>query len=211
MLLEYGILNFWTYLLGAIFIILVPGPNSLFVLATGAKKGISEGYKSALGVVTGDTILMFAAFLGVASLIRTTPLLFSTIKIAGAIYLSYLGVKALCSTLKAPKTTTKTIHIDKTSSFKKALLLSLTNPKAILFLFSFFVQFIDPAYPHPAVPFLIQGIILQCISVTYMSFLIFSGAELAKRFRENQKLTNVANMSIGLLFLGFGMKLITSA
>ena len=73
---SLGVINVWTYLVGLFFIIIAPGPNSLYVLRTGVVRGIGPGYKAALGVFVGDAIPIFCAYLGIASLIRTTPLLF---------------------------------------------------------------------------------------------------------------------------------------
>lgn len=67
MLAEYGVMNFWTYVVGAIFIVLVPGPNTLFVLKTGIGHGVKKGYLAALGVWMGDAVLMFLAWPGLAS------------------------------------------------------------------------------------------------------------------------------------------------
>ena len=71
MFAEFGVLNYLTYLVGAIFIILVPGPNTFFVLKTGVAHGVKKGYLAAAGVFIGDAILMFLAFAGVATLIKT--------------------------------------------------------------------------------------------------------------------------------------------
>lgn len=68
MFAEFGVLNYLTYLVGAVFIILVPGPNTFFVLKTGIAHGVKKGYLAA-GVFIGDTVLMFLAFAGVATLI----------------------------------------------------------------------------------------------------------------------------------------------
>lgn len=73
MFAEFGVLNFWTYVVGAFFIVLVPGPNTLFVLKTGIGHGIKKGYLAATGVFIGDAVLMFLAWAGVAALIQTTP------------------------------------------------------------------------------------------------------------------------------------------
>ena len=74
MFAEFGVLNFWTYVVGAFFIVLVPGPNTLFVLKTGIGHGVKKGYLAATGVFIGDAVLMFLAWAGVAALIQTTPL-----------------------------------------------------------------------------------------------------------------------------------------
>ena len=68
---EYGVLNYWTYLVGAIFIVLVPGPNTIFVLKNSVGRGVKGGYLAASGVFIGDAVLMFLAYAGVAALIKT--------------------------------------------------------------------------------------------------------------------------------------------
>ena len=99
MFAEFGVLNYLTYLVGAIFIILVPGPNTFFVLKTGIAHGVKKGYLAAAGVFIGDAVLMLLAFAGVATLIKTTPVLFNIVRYLGAIYLLWLGGKMLYSVL----------------------------------------------------------------------------------------------------------------
>ncbi|WP_162871338.1 LysE family transporter, partial [Klebsiella pneumoniae] len=70
-------------------------PNTFFVLKTGIAHGVKKGYLAAAGVFIGDAILIFCAYIGVASLIRTTPFLFTLVRFLGAIYLLFLGAKIL--------------------------------------------------------------------------------------------------------------------
>ena len=81
------------------------------------------------------------------------------------------------------------------------------NPKAILFFVSFFIQFVDPAYPHAALSFCILGLIVQFFSALYLSALIFGGAHLAMQFRRRRRLSAVATGGVGGLFLSFSAKL----
>lgn len=121
----------------------------------------------------------------------------------------YLGIKILYSTLVkkgASETTEAAQH-----TFRKALTLSLTNPKAILFYVSFFVQFIDQSYAHTGLSFVILAVILELISFFYMSLLIFSGAALTHFLSEKKRLAKLGNSLVGLLFLGFATKLATAA
>ena len=85
------------------------------------------------------------------------------------------------------------------------------NPKAILFLLSFFVQFIDPDYDMPAIPFLILSAIIMVFSALYLSALIFLGARLAQAFRARQRLTASLSSAVGGLFLWFGAKLASAS
>lgn len=211
MLAQYGVLDVWTYLAGVIFIILLPGPNSLFVLATGAGRGVRAGYQAAAGVFVGDSILLTLTAAGAASVLRLLPMLFMVLKAAGALYLAYLGIRLLLSAWRPAQADAHTVTSTAGHPFRKALLLSLLNPKAILFLLSFFVQFVDPAYPHPALPFLILSVILQCCSALYLSALIFGGARLANAVRRRPGLARVGSSLVGVLFLWFAGRMALEA
>lgn len=79
-----------------------------------------------------------------------------------------------------------------------------------MFYLSFFVQFVDPKYPHPAISFAILSVILQMISMAYLTALIFSGIKLASFFNRRYKVAATGVVCVGLLFCGFGLKLATS-
>ena len=86
-------------------------------------------------------------------------------------------------------------------------MISLLNPKAILFFVAFFVQFVDPSYAHPALTFVILGAFAQAASVLYLSVLIFGGVRLAAAFRRRKALSAGATSGVGAIFLGFAVKL----
>ena len=211
MMPTLGITDLWTYVLGTLFIVLLPGPNSLFVLATAAQRGVGAGYRAASAVFLGDAILMLLSALGIASLLKAEPVLFLGLKYAGAAYLFYLGLGMLrggLQKLRQPlEQAAPAKEVDVAQPVRKALLLSLSNPKAILFFVSFFIQFVDPGYAYPGVSFLVLGTILEVISALYLSFLIFSGVRLAAWFRRRQRLAAGASSGVGALFVGFGVKL----
>lgn len=231
-----GITDIWTYLLGTVAIVLLPGPNSLFVLTTAARGGVRDGYRAAAGVFLGDTVLMVLAAAGVASLLRTYPPLFMAIKYAGALYLGYVGFTMLRGAWRrwrdrtgpdpdaptgpaAPAAVPAKVPVAASASaeapvrrpFRRATLISLFNPKAILFFVSFFIQFVDPSYPYPAVSFLLLGLVAQLTSATYLTVLIVSGARLAARLGRRRRLAAGLSTGVGALFLGFGLKLATAA
>ncbi|WP_406317975.1 leucine efflux protein LeuE [Streptosporangium sp. NBC_01639] len=211
----FGVTDIWTYVIGAFFIILLPGPNSLYVLSTAAQRGVREGYRGAMGVFLGDTVLMVLAAAGAASLLRSTPILFDVVKYAGAAYLAWLGFQMLRGAWRSWRATeiSEAVPAEKAAAenpFRKALTISLMNPKAILFFISFFIQFVDPAYGTPAVPFLILGAICQLFSAVYLSALIFGGTFLARQFRARRKLSAGLTSGVGALFIGFGARLATA-
>lgn len=93
MLADFGVVNFWTYLLGATLIVLAPGPETMFVIKTSITSGIRRGFAAIFSILLSDVILVLLAWCGLAAVINSTPALFNAIKYAGAAYLFYLGVK----------------------------------------------------------------------------------------------------------------------
>lgn len=209
----YGVTDIWTYVIGAFGIILLPGPNSLFILSVATARGVKAGYQGALGVFLGDVVLLTLTAFGAAGLLHTYPALFVLVKYAGAAYLSWVGLNLVWSALRqwrsadAPEEMDHVVPAHLTHPFKRALVISVLNPKAILFLLSFFVQFIDPSYPNPAIPFLILSAIVMTFSALYLSVLIFTGASLAQGFRSRKKLSASLSSAVGGLFVWFGLKL----
>ncbi|GII91467.1 leucine efflux protein LeuE [Sinosporangium siamense] len=217
----FGITDIWAYVLAAFFIILLPGPNSLLVLATAAQRGVAAGYRAAAGVFIGDIVLMFLSAAGLASVLKANPALFTILKYAGGGYLIWIGVQLIRSAWKAwrsPAATGSSPQAETapraedvvTNPFRRAMVISLVNPKAILFFVAVFSQFVDPAYTAPALSFLILGVILQVFSVLYLTMLIFSGTYLAAQFRRRRKLSAGLSSGAGALFVGFGAKLATA-
>ncbi len=232
-----GVTDLPTYLAGLALIVLLPGPNSLYVLSVAARRGVRTGYKAAAGVWTGDAVLMTLAALGAASLLTTTPLLFAIVKYAGAAYLTWMAIGMLRAAValwrerhRRTAELVGTVEAEEAAGasgamagasgaaagpverpYRRALVVSLINPKAILFLISFFVQFVDPGYAYPALSFLVLGTLLQLASFAYLSVLIFGGTRLAAVFRRRKRLSAGATSAAGVLFLGFAAKLSLSS
>ncbi|MET9295762.1 leucine efflux protein LeuE [Streptomyces sp. NPDC003077] len=222
-----GITDLSTYLVGVALIVLLPGPNSLYVVSVAARRGPRIAYRAAAGVLCGDTILMTLSAGGVASLLQTSPVLFTIVKFAGAGYLTWLAIGMLRGAWslwrshgarKAARAAEASDPADASLAsappapkaerpYRRALVISLLNPKAILFFISFFVQFVDPSYAHPVLSFVTLGAWAQLFSFTYLSVLIFSGTYLAATFRKRKRLTAGLSAGAGAAFLGFAAKL----
>ena len=214
--MTYGITDLTTFILGTIFIVLLPGPNSLYVMTVASRFGVVAGYRGACGIFVGDFVLMVLSATGVASLLHASPGVFMVVKYAGAAYLAWIGA-GLMRMAVAMWRGRQVVEVamdapppDAARPFRTALLISLMNPKAILFFVSFFIQFVDPAYPHPALSFVILGVIVQVCSALYLSALIFGGAHLAQQFRRRRRLSSGATGAVGAMFVAFSVKLATA-
>ncbi|MGI5481075.1 leucine efflux protein LeuE [Streptomyces lavendofoliae] len=209
-----GVTDLPTYLAGLVLIILLPGPNSLYVLSVAARRGIRTGYVAASGVWCGDMVLMTLSAAGVASLLQANALLFGIVKFAGAGYLTWLAVGMLRAAWSIWRTRRERVAEELGEAapapaserpFRRAFVISLLNPKAILFFIAFFVQFVSES--NPIVGFVTLGVLAQVASVLYLSALIFGGSRLAAAFRRRGTLSAGATTAAGALFLGFAVKL----
>lgn len=210
----FGITDIVAYMVGVVIIIALPGPNSLYCLSVSAADGRRAGTQAMVGILLGDTILILATVLGAGTLLKLYPSVFDMIKLVGGAYLAYLGSRLLLGAYQtfnnrhaiagksfSPKQSAQQNY------FYRALSLSLTNPKAILFLLSFFVQFVNPAYAYPFLTFFILALLLQMVSFAYLTLLIFSGKVLAEKFGSRPWLIIGSMVGVGCLFIWFGVKL----
>jgi leucine efflux protein len=240
-----GITDITTFVVGTIIIVLLPGPNSLYVMTVASRQGVAQGYRGAMGIVAGDTVLMLLSVLGVAGVLKAFPAVFVVLQYAGAAYLAWLGVQ-LCRAgwrqwwaqapsgaplpgpqrvldgprplADAPPEQASPLQpgaagrapSQSGNPFRTALLISLMNPKAILFFVSFFIQFVSPSYAYPALSFLVLGSIVQVCSITYLSALIWGGAGLAGYFGRRRRLSAGSMGVVGVLFIAFGVRLAQS-
>jgi leucine efflux protein len=218
-LASFGVINLAEFVIGTIAIVLLPGPNSLYILATSAKRGVKLGFLAAIGVLIGDTILMFAAAMGATAILKSFPLAYLTLRCLGAIYLAWIGGNLIWAGSQKwrqrhlkrrsdtePLASGKNMKVSHPT--KAALGLSLTNPKAIFFFISFFTQFVDEKAMAPGIAFLFLGLVLQLISFVYLSILIIAGAGLSKVFHERPLIASTGMILVAFLFLFFGVRLV---
>ncbi|KPI03704.1 Lysine exporter protein (LYSE/YGGA) [Actinobacteria bacterium OK074] len=208
-----GVIDLPTYLAGLVLIVLLPGPNSLYVLSVAARKGIRAGYTAAAGVWCGDAVLMTLSAAGVASLLQANAVLFGVVKYAGAGYLTWLAVGMMRAARGMWRNRREAVAAEEGQAavderpYRRALVISLFNPKAILFFVAFFVQFVDSGYAYPALSFVVLGAFAQVASFLYLTALIFGGTRLAAAFRRRRRLSAWVTSAAGALFLGFAVKL----
>ena len=209
MLESFGVINVGTFILGAIGIMIAPGPNSLVVVSMASRFGKRAGVQGMAGVFLGDAILMTIASAGAASAVALNPDLFAVIVYLGAGYLSFLGLRVLISQVRPKKIVAgKPLPAAEGHFFWKALLVALANPNTILFYLSFFMQFISPSHAGSIAPFIVLATIVETVSMSYLGLLVVAGATLAAFFRVRPLAVNLFKWALGLLFLGFGIRLL---
>jgi leucine efflux protein len=214
---DFGVIHFPSYVMGAILIILLPGPNSLYVLALSAERGWQKGLWASVGIVVGDAIIMLSVALGAATVLASSPLTYNLLRLSGAIYLAWLGLGIIRSGLKrfqAKEVTAETSSVLQAGGimrlhpFLAALLLALTNPKAIFFFVSFFTQFVDPDFHQPAFGFFYLAVVTQLISMAYLAILIGAGQYCLGLAKAHPNIAASLWLTTGMLFIAFSLRLL---
>lgn len=197
--------NFLLFLASSIAITVAPGPDNLQVLARGISQGRAAGLVAALGFAAGVTFHTTLAALGVAALLRSSPLAFEAIKLAGAAYLIWIGVKALRS--QGLSTAHQRPSQPLSTVFRQSVLGNVMNPKVTLFFVVFLPQFVQP---HGAQSVTLQMLELGALFMlqTVVVFSLFGvcagiiGGWLKRRPRAGVWLDRVA----GATFIAIGIR-----
>jgi homoserine/homoserine lactone efflux protein len=190
--------------------ILSPGPAVLLALRNGAASGLCATVWSSLGNVIGIFVLSAAAMLGLGALLFSSAFLFALAKVAGALYLFYLGLRHLYARsppINHGELSAGAPALAPLALWREGFLLSVTNPKPILFFSALFPQFLDPR--HDLLP---QFLVLTALFML-LSFitLLFYGAT-AGRVRiylAREAVVRWVNRAAGTVFIAFGAALLT--
>ena len=135
----FGVADYGAYVVAVLVFLFIPGPGNLAILSCTAKGGVRGGLASTAGIIVGDQVLIWLAVAGVATVLLTTPTLFTAIQWMGAAYLAWLGAKmCLAKAGQAP-----VVDIPIGAFFRQSFFITLLNPKAIVFYMAFFPLFID--------------------------------------------------------------------
>ncbi|MFY7865400.1 LysE family transporter [Roseateles sp.] len=199
----FGIADYSAFVVAIIVFLLIPGPGNLALITSTGKGGIRGGLAATLGVIAGDQVLMWLAVAGVAALLTAYPAAFHAVQWIGAAYLAWLGFKMLLAKPGgAPVLSMQPRHF-----FRQTVLITLLNPKAIVFYMAFFPLFVDPKR-HLGLPtFAAMALTIAALTFLYGLVMVLLTHFLAERMRANPRVSAWLNRLAGVFLIGFGIKL----
>ena len=201
-----GVADYGAFVVAIIVFLLIPGPGNLALITSTSKGGIPGGLGATFGVIAGDQVLLWAAVAGVSAVMAAYPTAFHIVQWAGAVYLAWLGIKMLM--IRAgdePILNMKPSHF-----FRQTLLITLLNPKAIVFYMAFFPLFVDPATHQGLKTFGVMAATIAVLTFLYGLTSVLLTYYLAEKIRANPKVSGVLNKIAGVFLIGFGLKLAIS-
>ncbi len=202
----FGISDYGAFVVAIIVFLAIPGPGNLALLTATAKGGVRAGMAATFGVIAGDQALLWMAVAGVATLLVTYPAAFALVQWLGAAYLAWLGFKLVTAKAgDAPVLELKPHHY-----LRQAFVITVFNPKAIVFYMAFFPLFVDPAVHQGLVTFAFMAITIAVLTFCYGLVVVLLAHFLAERIRASDRATSALNKTAGVLLIGFGLKLALS-
>ena len=201
-----GIADYGAFVLAIVVFLAIPGPGNLALVTSTGKGGMRGGLAATMGVIAGDQVLMWAAVAGVAAVLTTSPVLFEAVQWAGAAYLAWLGAKMLL----AKPGDAPILNMLAGQYFRQAMLITLLNPKAIVFYMAFFPLFVDPAQHQGLLTFGVMAVTIAALTFLYGLGATLLTYFLAERLRARPWVKSLLEKTAGALLIGFGAKLALS-
>lgn len=202
----FGIVDFGAFVAAIIIFLLIPGPGNLALITSTSKGGVKGGLAATLGVILGDQVLLWLAVVGVAALLTSYPAAFNAVQWLGAAYLAWLGGKMLLAKPGAAPV----LHIKPHHYLRQAMVITLLNPKAIVFYMAFFPLFVDPAQHQGLTTFAFMALTIAVLTFLYGCASVSLTHFLAERLRANPVISRSLEKLAGICLIGFGVKLVLS-
>jgi threonine/homoserine/homoserine lactone efflux protein len=198
-----GIADYGAFCAAILVFLALPGPGTFALLTSTAKGGFRAGAAATLGVIAGDQVLLWLAVAGVAALLAAQPVLFQGVQYLGAAYLAWIGLKLIF----ARPGTASPVRIEPRHYARQAFLITLLNPKAIVFYMAFFPLFIDPASHRGGVTFAAMAVTIAVITAAYCLLLCAFAGAVSARVKAHRRLARGLERLAGVLLVAFGIRL----
>lgn len=199
--------TWWLFIVMTFVVSATPGPNMLYVMTVSARHGVRAAVLAMAGCMTALLIMMSLSAAGLGALLKSFPAVFDTLRLAGAAYLAYLGIKCWRSPVQddAPPDAAggRPAVVDAAPAlvYRQGFLVAASNPKAILFAAAFFPQFLNPAQPQLP-QFAILLATFTFIEVAWYFVYAVSGQRLSV-YLKRASVMRAFNRLTGGVFVGF--------
>ena len=198
-----GIADYGAFCAAILLFLALPGPGTFALLTSTGKGGFRAGAAATFGVIAGDQVLLWMAVAGVAALLAAHPAWFRAVQYLGAAYLAWIGLKLMFS----PVGSASPVRIEPRQYARQAFLITLLNPKAIVFYMAFFPLFIDPAQHRGMQTFVAMAATIAVITAVYCLTLCAFAQAISAQVRAHRRLAAALQRLAGLFLVGFGIKL----
>jgi threonine/homoserine/homoserine lactone efflux protein len=207
----FGTQHLSLFVVSGLLLNLTPGQDTLYIVGRTLAQGRRAGLCSVLGISTGTVVHTLAAAFGLSAILATSAQAFTVVKLAGAAYLVYLGVRLLLE--RRPVATAPDASFPRDSAwtiYRAGLLTNVLNPKVALFFMAFLPQFVAPEAGSRVLSFLFLGGVFIVNGTLWCLVLVWSAAAMSRRLQRDQSWSLMLKRATGALFVGLGVRLAVS-
>ncbi|HZE61868.1 MAG TPA: LysE family translocator [Burkholderiales bacterium] len=205
-----GIHDYWLFVATGVLLNLTPGQDTLYILGRSIAQGRQIGVASALGISAGAVVHTVAAALGLSAVLATSASAFVALKVVGAVYLVYLGVRMLMTRTAALGSTGTEDLVDRWTAFRQGMLTNILNPKVALFFLALMPQFIEPESPTKVGAFLLLGLSFLTTGTVWCLVLALCASRVRSFFANRPRALRGFSQASGALFVFLGLRLAAS-
>jgi len=182
-----------------------PGPSNLYVLSRSIAQGSRAGLVAALGLATGSLFHVTVTALGLSVVLKYSPGLYLAVKLGGAAYLVFLGMRLLLSREKSAVAALAAGNRTHGRIFRQSILVEILNPKTALFFLAFLPQFADPAAGPLAPQLLLLGAIVTLTAIPCDAFVALAAGRAARLIAGRAIYRRLQNWISGTILVGLGL------
>jgi len=204
--MMFGIADYGAFCAAILLFLALPGPGTFALLTSTGKGGLRAGAAATAGVIVGDQVLLWLAVAGVAALLAAHPAWFKGVQYLGAAYLAWIGFKLIFARGGAASP----IRIEPRHYARQAFVITLLNPKAIVFYMAFFPLFIDPARHQGLVTFGAMALTIAVITAAYCLTLCALAQAVTTKVKAHKRMARWMERVASACLVAFGLKLGTS-
>ena len=212
----FGITHFAFFVVAVFLLNVTPGPDTAYIVGRSVAQGRGAGLMSALGISAGCCVHSLACAFGLTALLAASATAFMVIKVVGAVYLVYLGVRLIFTkavgapTEQQPAQAAANAPRPLRQLFLQGFWTNVLNPKVVLFFVSFFPQFVAVGSPHKTLAFLTLGAVFVGMSAVWSGFVAWVAGSITRRFSGKPAVQKWLDRTVGTAFVGLGIRLATA-
>jgi threonine/homoserine/homoserine lactone efflux protein len=207
----FGTVHLGVFVASGLLLNVTPGQDTFYIIGRSVSQGRRAGVLSVAGIVTGCAVHTCAAALGLSAILAASARAFTVVKLAGAAYLVYLGIRMLMSRAVVPGSSGHMTPESDWRIYRDGLFCNLLNPKTALFFLAFLPQFISPTSASRIGSFLFLGAVFIFNGTLWCLVLAWAAAGMSRQLRENSWSFTLINRAAGTMFIILGAVLAAAA
>jgi threonine/homoserine/homoserine lactone efflux protein len=199
--------SYLLFVVASIVLVLIPGPDMIYMLSRCIAQGRRAGVMAALGFSLGSLVHLTAAIAGLSAILATSSVAFTAVKWIGAGYLIYLGITALRAHSSPLALSNDAVRRNDRTILRQAFLNNVLNPKVAMFFLALLPQFVNTAAAHPTLQILLLGLTVNIVALPVNLLIAYGSSGLSSALRRNTAIAGRLQKALGMMFIALGLRL----